>query len=274
MTHTSPPAGSTLTFRQFVAADITTFTSAVVSAARHFDDTRPWWRGQRRADWPLQPSLFRLGFGSKEMNLNARFRLMAKARRGEVPSSSDPLGWLFLMQHYRLPTRLLDWSQSPLVALYFALEGPDDSDAAVWALSPTRLNEVEAKTASICMPGSNTIGSLGMQAFRRDTDALDTRVLAVLTEEADPRHMVQQSAFTLHGRSEPLDHRAESPSFLVRVTIPAAAKEGLRQVLALFGINRASLFPDLENLALELAGLSFESKSGLAELAGEPPVAS
>ncbi len=198
---------------------------------------------------------------------------MAKARRGEVPDSSDALGWLFLMQHYRLPTRLLDWSQSPLVALYFAIERPDDGDAALWALSPTRLNLNEAKNASICMPDSRTVGLLGAQAFSRDSERADTRILAVLTEEADLRHLVQQSSFTLHGRGDPLDKGEASPSFLVKVRIPSAAKKGLRQALALLGINRASLFPDLENLALELQGLEFD-QSRVEELADEPPIAS
>lgn len=256
------------------ALDITTFTAALVSTSRLFGDTRPWWRGQRDSNWRLRAGLHRKGLEGKEINLNARFRLMAKARRGDCPISEDSLGWLFLMQHYRLPTRLLDWSQSPLVALYFALEEPDDNDAAVWALSPTRLNLVEAETESICMPGSPTVGRLGIQAFRPNTKQRDERILSVLTEEADARHMVQQSAFTLHGRSEALDERSDCGRFLTRIRIPSVAKNGLRQVLALYGVTRASLFPDLENLAAELAGLDFADALRVPEPSDEPKAAS
>ncbi len=135
-----------------------------------------------RRELETNPEQIRLGFNHKEVNLNARFRLTAKTRRGEVPSNSDPLGWLFLMQHYRLPTRLLDWSQSPLVALYFALGKPDDRDAVLWALSPTQLNILEAQTPSICTAGSKTIGQLGLQAFRTGNEPRDTRILSTLTE--------------------------------------------------------------------------------------------
>lgn len=256
------------------AIDIASLTAGIVAASRLFDATHPWWRGQRNVDWPLTPSLYRNGFESKETNLNVRFHLKAKARRANCPDADDPMGWLFLMQHYRLPTRLLDWSQSPLVALYFALEEPDDADAVLWALSPTKLNLLEAKTESICTPGSNTIGRLGVQAFRQAEKPRDTRILAVLTDEADLRHLVQQSAFTLHGRAEPLNARLEAGRFLMRIRIPATSKVTLRQLLALYGVTRASLFPDLENLALELARLNFSDPSGVAELAEAPPVAS
>ena len=251
---------------EFTASDIGTFTSAIVSASRTFQNTRPWWRGQRDATWSLSPSLYRRGIESKEHNLNSRFLLMAKARRANCPNSSDALGWLFLMQHYGLPIRLLDWTQSPLVALFFALQKPDDADATVWALSPTRLNLSETANESICMPGSPLIDQLGVQAFRVDTKPLDQRILSVLTEEADVRHMVQQSAFTLHGRAQPLEQHAASDRFLLRIRIPSYAKEGFRQVLALYGINRATLFPDLDNLAAEITELDFENPTSKAQL--------
>jgi hypothetical protein len=159
-----------------------------------------------------------------------------------------------------------------LVALYFALEKPADRDASIWALSPTQLNNLEAQTPSICMPGSETVGQLGFQAFKQDTNPKDTRILSILTEEADLRHMMQQSAFTVHGRSDSLEQHDNSHAFLIKVLIPANKKEAFRQVIALFGINRASLFPDLENLALELAGLNFAENDAVTELANELPI--
>jgi len=140
---------------EYVVTNMGEFTCAIVAISRAFGDSRPWWRGQADAAWSLAPSLYRKGFETKESNINGRFRMMAKARCANCPASSDAFPWLFLMQHYRLPTRLLDWSESPLVGIYFANQGDAgaNSDAALWALSPTGLNHRQLNRSVICMPG-------------------------------------------------------------------------------------------------------------------------
>jgi len=62
----------------------------------------------------------------------------------------DEWDWIFLMQHYRAPTRLLDWSESPLVALYFALVDKlqEDSDGALWCMDPIALNRIANGTVA------------------------------------------------------------------------------------------------------------------------------
>lgn len=129
---------------EFIANDINAFTNAIVAITRHFHDAKPWWRGQADKGWNLCPSLYWRELGQKETNMTVRFRTMARARHVNCPQNQDVFSWLFLMQHYRLPTRLLDWSESPLVALFFAVEeeAQDCSDAAIWALEPTELKMV------------------------------------------------------------------------------------------------------------------------------------
>lgn len=165
------------------------------------------------------------------------------------------------MQHYRLPTRLLDWSESPLVALFFALEETSiaNGDGAVWGMSPTKMNLQQCGQENIFGTDHSELRKLSTQAFVRNArEEADSRTLAVQMSQFDMRHMVQQSVATIHGRSVPIDELPESESFLARIRIPAASKASLRQLLNLYGISRSNLFPDLENLAQEIVSLEFE----------------
>ncbi len=100
----------------------------------------PWFRGQGSSSWDLRPSLYRKKENYKlEREMVRDFKLRA-ATLLEFEPSND-LEWLFVMQHYGLPTRLLDWTESYLCALYFAtVDYASKKDAAVWILDPWSLN--------------------------------------------------------------------------------------------------------------------------------------
>jgi FRG domain len=244
---------------EHVATDMVEFTHAIVAIARAYGDSRPWWRGHADYAWSLVPSLYRQWFASKEGTINSRFRMMAKPRHANCPTSDDAFSWLFLMPHDRLPTCLLDWSESPLVAVYFATRDDvgDDPDAALWALSPTGLNLQQLTREVRCMPSSRDLRQLSQEAFVATKNNPDCSILSVVTEPSDPRYMVQQSVFTIHGCGTSISDRPEADQSLARMRIPGKAKPAFRQVWALLGISRAVLFPDRENLAAELASLDF-----------------
>jgi len=100
-----------------------------------------WYRGQIEHGWGLTPRLARnRGHIEREVDMLKRFRQDAGPRVREIPRTTWE--WIGLAQHYGLPTRLLDWTENPLVALYFAVEsdGPGGEPTDGGFFGSTRLS--------------------------------------------------------------------------------------------------------------------------------------
>lgn len=99
-----------------------------------------WFRGQGMAKYTLLPSLLRHSNGlQKEQEMFHTFRRFAERI---FKNSESEWETLFNMQHYHIPTRLLDWSETFGVALYFAVNNSDGiDDSALYLLDPLKLNE-------------------------------------------------------------------------------------------------------------------------------------
>lgn len=241
--------------------DLNSLLAAADKAGEIFGNSRDaWWRGHARIDWDLAPKLYRTGYDLEERNLAIRFMNMARVRYDKIPGDEDWPSWLFLMQHYGLPTRLLDWTDSPLVALYFAVSeaAHHNEGGALWAIQPTRLNKIQAGQDVIACVQEPEIGFLALEAFQNvEPERRNKRIVAVLPNHFDMRHLVQSAAFTIHGCGEAINRLGSSDSFLVKFEIPAEAKQRLLRDLRKVGIHEASLFPDLDHLSRHLTSTKF-----------------
>lgn len=98
-----------------------------------------WFRGQTNSEWSLEPKLMRSNPQPSETYFLNKFKQNASIILNHQPKTE--FDWLFLMQHYGIPTRLLDWSESPLVSLFFAINGNLDKEGALYVLLPTELKK-------------------------------------------------------------------------------------------------------------------------------------
>jgi len=222
-----------------------------------------WWRGHEDSTWKLQPRIFRpdVGNGSKnhELSMAFEFRRRAGPMHTNCPDFGDTAGWLFLMQHYGLPTRILDWTSSILVATFFAVrhEENDDTEGAVWALDPVGLNRKQATLGGLVTIDGTIPKAILDGVFSQNIGSANEVAIGVSGVNNDIRMLVQHAEFTLHGIATPLDDLPDHENFVIKFVIPAAAKPRLRKLLHLFGISEAGVFPDLAHLAAEISRTNY-----------------
>jgi hypothetical protein len=209
-----------------------------------------WWRGQEQ-DWPLLPVIHRRRRGpGVEPSITSRFLNAARSRHANCPPQADYTAWLFLMRHYEFPTRLLDWTLSPLVAAFFSTLTAEamDKPGVLWALDPMALNEHQGAGKIVLSAESPEVKALVDPAFKHGFPQ-SLKTLAIAPSEVDPRMMLQSSVFTLHGYENPLELVSNGKQFLYRFEIPVANKVEFAGELFVLGVRRHLLFPDLTNLA-------------------------
>lgn len=220
-----------------------------------------WWRGQSNYDWTLQPSIGRSRGGySYEHDKNLYFMMRAPSRCNSTPAEDDLLGWLFLMQHNKLPTRLLDWTESPLIASFFAVEQEKykNKDGALFALCPYKLNKSQFGRHVVFSPISEYAKDSALPAFDRKKVDND-KILGISPREQNLRVMNQMSAFTMHAKDMILDEMPDNDEYLVKIRIKATAKQILLKQINTLGIRKLNLFPELEYLAEYINLLDFRS---------------
>jgi hypothetical protein len=232
-------------------------------------DLNPWYRGQSRASWLLRPSLYRLRNSYEELHADdvedetrEDFIVKAPALSDFKLAGSDEWEWCFLMQHYGAPTRLLDWTEGALFALYFAVkDNPGHFDSAVWMLDPYRLNKRAFGTYEVIPPSASGTSEKDRRKVRKwlpprfRPARLPTKPIAVFPTHIARRISTQRSCFTVHGRDyQGLDRlQAGTNPILQKLVIPSFSVLDIKRELNAGGIDETSIFPDLDGLGRALA---------------------
>jgi hypothetical protein len=218
-------------------------------------------RGQGIVAGDLTSGLHRLAAGRDaarlEQHLLRNFRKYAH-REGEAGERTI-WHWLALAQHRGLPTRLVDWTYSPLVALHFATANLArmNEDGSVWMVNfveanrtlPPRLRRLLAREGS----DTATVDMLGEFPGFAEFDRLARRPFVLFLEppSLDPRITNQFALFSLMpGPDSRLDAwLAGSPHLARRIILPASLKWEVRDKLDQLNINERVLFPGLDGLS-------------------------
>ena len=246
-----------------------------------------WYRGQP-VDEDLVPKVFRkhTAYDEKELILDARRR--AYLVSGAVPPYEALDQWLFVMQHHGLATRLLDWTENPLIALYFAVSsdfGKREFLPVVWMMNPHVLNW-RCHGCSIIPTTDKNDGVESWEkgvhtvekgyGFDRFAAIFEPRLaklgpMAIRPRVVDLRMSVQRSYFTVHGTKQDginvqlAGSDMERLGFLKKIEMRSAEAKAIRDQLLSFGVGPASLFPDLDGLCAEvnaIHGLSSQDPAG------------
>jgi hypothetical protein len=216
-----------------------------------------WYRGQADLRWPLLPGSYRTPFSKvSEDRYRHEFQLKALPFLSEATTTpASEWDWYFLMQHHGIPTRLLDWSESALVALYFAVgRFPDDADGVVWALLPRAVNAQLAQIGDFIPIYSDRSVTPYLRKIWDDSEKLGpSHPIAIDPPYNSRRLAAQRGKFTVHGSVQRhLEDYGELEPNLRSIRIPRTAKPQLRRQLFAAGITESVLFPGLDGLSREV----------------------
>jgi hypothetical protein len=216
-------------------------------------------RGERDERWPLYSSLSRYlqNFGvdrrawaDQEKRILRVFKRKAHQFLAQPPDPGDDFQWLALMQHHGAPTRLIDFTWSPYVAAFFALERTLN-DGVVWAVNPTAVNSSRADRRKLMDPRIK-------DNFSRHYLKGDQRVIWMGEPHTMNRRLIAQSGtFAVPGMldvpiEEILSDR-DQENILAKFILTNAVREvGMRELYRM-NITYATLFPDLDGLARSMS---------------------
>lgn len=241
------------------------------------------YRGVKNIDYELIPGLFRnasdgnrkyLTLG-KEIDIIQTFIQEAIAYITTIPET-DYFRWIQIAQHYGVPTRLLDWTSNPLVAMYFACSGDFDKDGCVWILHRDNYHHYWQEKEQIKKHPEHlkvTIADVGKNLICKGEESdiyLPERPFLMTPYYIDSRMSTQASHFMIWGKSDKpfesffennnylqmhkdkngmiLNSTEDKEEFVYKYIIPSSEKKEILRSLSRMGVNEKSIFPGLDGI--------------------------
>jgi hypothetical protein len=248
-----------------------------------------WFRGEPSTDilTPLIPKAYRIYNDPNYKETYSQAKHIERNMRTEFTQKSFPYlhsnsiprdDWsiYYLMQHYGLKTRLLDWTESALIALFFAIEDLSDFDGRVWILNPFKLNKFSSSFIHPNGLGANHVVSPisnGKKSLFNDEKKWDLNELAriyldmefdslnlkkntkfypysIIPSYLDERMSMQLSCFTIFGNEvNGLLSIENHLDFLDYLVIDRYDKRNIKEELHWLGITHRNIYPDLQGLS-------------------------
>lgn len=251
--------------------EISKFTDALKNRAHlSVEDVTIFFRGQAKSDWTLKPTFLRnvrnnqitakhLVALEAKMIENFKKRAHLYHSHGLLPNNSTILDWATLMQHHGAPTRVLDWTTSPYVALYFAVEKELDYDGAIWFFGVHDLTKcMERLYGKNYVPGKNEYENIAMDPNAKPIMHMYHR------DQLSERMIAQQSVFTIcqniiadHADiiGEALKTFTKKEYWLWKIVIHKEHKIKILTQLYAMNVNASSLFPGADGVGKSLREL-------------------
>jgi len=214
----------------------------------------PVYRGHSKKMYNLLPTLQRQcgktgkGLAELENNLYCDFRSLVGPRI-KFDNSWDTL---FAMRHEGVPTRLLDWTENIGTALFFALDPPVVEDPHIWILNPYALNKKNPVIQEYLVNPEEDFPRQYHETYVAlcydKTVVIDDLPVAIYPRRSNDRIFAQRGLFTIHGKDERALEES-CPDCVAKVDIPEAMIGKLRKLIANFGINKYSVYPDFKGLS-------------------------
>jgi len=237
------------------------YINFLIITTTYFEEDVLWYRGESSSKYKevLRPSIYRTtvwedekgNSGYNKDKATSLFKTFKNKAKGYLDNKILlDWEWYFIMQHYGLPTRLLDWTEGHLLALYFAIRNTQYIDEpCVWIIDPIQLNKLSHDQKQVYF-----IDNGNVDKYLND-DNLPDGPVAIYPPYEDNRIRVQKSCFTIHGKEQHgfgKMYKRDNKFNLIQLRIKNECARDIKSRLHYMGISDSVIFPDLEGLAREL----------------------